>query len=46
MIFLGFISNLWLLLLVDILSKAEKISIMPHLSVYSISVNRLSLFAN
>jgi hypothetical protein len=46
MIFLGFISNLWLLLLVDILSKAKKISIMPYLSVYSISISGLSLFAN
>jgi hypothetical protein len=46
MIFLGFISNLWLLLLVDILSKAKKILIMPYLSVYNISINRLSLFAN
>jgi hypothetical protein len=45
-IFLGFISNLWLLLLLDILGRAEKISIVPHLSTYSISVSGLSLFAN
>jgi hypothetical protein len=46
MIFLGFISNLWLLLLLDILGKAEKILIVPYLSAYNISISILSLFTN